>query len=563
MEKGKIMSTIRGIPAYVRGHWNKPNEGEYLSLKEITAYTASQAGSYVFMTASGIMTFTASYFCGAIMEIAAMDFYIINLIGTILGYVLMFLNPVGVLIYENHGQLTKKTKIFAHCGYMGQILLGIACYFIPAQSFEFIMKGFPQILGNSLLLGGITNYITWFIRKNFCAKHGRLKPFILAFGFPSAIIMSILPFLPLQEASYTTRLIVLHFGFTLMNYFYNGCINISGMVTFMTPNSQERQRLYSIVPIITGLIPSIINMFFPILIGTTGGYLSLKTYKIFVPIFSIIGAFIMLFIAKCKERIIEPPMEQRKKVKFWAGAKNVLKNKYFWITNISNLFTQWQYIVTGLLPWWFIYSLRMEWFSGIAANIVVVGMTLGNILCPIFTKKYQKKNILISARSVMILTVIGIAVAIHFENIYLFIIMMLLRNTILPVVDGVNAGLNADVLNYHQWTYGERADAMQGVFGWFLSPVNMVIGFFLPWLLKGVGFTSDWDVLYDTAILNHVFGIHAFLNIIGLICVTVPFFFYDLTKEKHDQCVKELKERVQTAEENASASEPDAVEVQA
>ena len=120
MTKAELFQKVKGVPAYVREHWNKPNEGEYLSLKEVTAYTVTQAGSYVFLTVSGIMTFSASYFCGAIMGLAALDFSIINLVGTIIGYILVFMNPIGVLIYENHGQLSPKMKIFAHCSYIGQ-----------------------------------------------------------------------------------------------------------------------------------------------------------------------------------------------------------------------------------------------------------------------------------------------------------------------------------------------------------------------------------------------------------------------------------------------------------
>ena len=132
-------------------------------------------------------------------------------------------------------------------------------------------------------------------------------------------------------------------------------------------------------------------------------------------------------------------------------------------------------------------------------------------------------------------------------------ISMFLKNTIAPIVDGVNVGLSADILNYHQWKYGERADAMSGVFGWFLNPINMAIGLIIPWMLKMVGFTSDWDVLYDTQILNNVFNIYTWGSVIGLVLVTIPFFFYDLTKEKHDMCVRELQERLKAIEESDSS----------
>lgn len=551
MTKTEIISTVKGLPNYVKSHWNTPNEGEFVSLKEFVAYTATQAGSYIFLTASGLLSFSASYFCGSIMGLSNMQFQLVNLISTIIGYVLMFMNPLSVLIYENHGELSPKMKIFAHLCYSGETVLGLLCYFIPMNALGF-MPGTPQIIANILFISGITNYITWAIRKKFCAKHGRLKPFILLCGIPAAIVMSLIPFLPIENLPSAYKLVILHGAFTLMNFFYNAYVGVNGLVTFMTPNSQERQRLHSIVPIITGLFPSIINMFFPVLIQSTGGYLNISTYKIFVPIFGFIGVFVSMAGIYCKERVIEVSAEKRKKVTFFNGAKNVLKNKYFWITNISNILGQWSAMVGSLLQFWFIYSLRREDLYGFAASFVVVGMTFGNILCPILTKKYQKKNILITFRGISLLTVFLMLFAVRIENPYVFMAAMFLRNTFQPVVDGINVGLGADIQDYHQWKYGERADSMAGVFGWFLNPINVVLGFIIPWLLSRVGFTSDWDVLFEQSILNNVFSIYTWATIISTVLMVIPFFFYDLTKEKHDLCVKELQERVKAVEEAES-----------
>jgi GPH family glycoside/pentoside/hexuronide:cation symporter/probable glucitol transport protein GutA len=544
MTKAEIIDKAKGLPGYVKNNWKKPNEGEYLTLKEMFAYTLAQGGTYVFSCVAMYITFSANYFCGAVMGIATLDFSVINIISTVLGYALMFMNPVNVLIYENHGRLTKKMKIFAHCSYLGKLIVGIGCYFLPQEMFESVINGLPQLVGNILVAGAIWDYIHWFIRRNFCAKYGRFKPFVLICGIPAAIMVSAIPFLPVQNMTYTNKLIVLHFAFTLMSYFYNNYIGINTLVTFMTPNSQERQKLHSIAPILSGLFSSIVTAIWPMIISSTGGYLSIKTYRIFIPIFVCIGTAMSLLAVFCKERIIEPPMEKRAQVTFFKGAKNVLKNKYFWITNISNVIGQWHGLVSNLLSWWFVYSLRMEWFSGIAGNLVVIGMTFGNILCPIMTKRFQKKNILITFRGITILTVLGIALAVKMESIAIFLIALFLKNTIAPVMDGVNIGLNADILTYHQWKYGERADAMSGVFGWFLNPINVAIGYIMPWLLSKVGFTSDWDVLFDSQVLNNVFNLYTWGSVIGLVLLTVPFFFYDLTREKHDMCVKELEERL-------------------
>lgn len=364
--------------------------------------------------------------------------------------------------------------------------------------------------------------------------------------------MSIIPYLPLQNLTgpnaYAIKLIILHFAFSFMGYFLNSFNVVGNLVTFMTPNSQERQRMYSIVPIVTGLVPSIIGIFFPMLIGLTGGYQKILTYKIFVPIFAILGVAVTFCTIKCKERIIEQHCDNRKKVKFWKGAKQVLSNKYLWITNIAGIMGLWSGLYGGILQWWFIYSLRMEWFYGIAANIVVVSMTLGNVLTPILTRKFQKKTILIWSRLIAIGTILLMLLAINIPNVIgsviLFMFAMFLRNGIGPVEGGVSSGIGPDIMDYHQWKYGERADSMCGVFGWFLGPISMVLGYVIPILKRGVGFTSDYDVLYNQGVLTQIFIYYIIFSIISTVMATIPFFFYDFTKEKHDLCIKELQERL-------------------
>ena len=212
-------------------------------------------------------------------------------------------------------------------------------------------------------------------------------------------------------------------------------------------------------------------------------------------------------------------------------------------------------MVGSLLQFWFIYSLRMEALYGVAANVVVVGMTFGNILCPILTKKFQKRNILIAFRGISLISIFLMLFAVRIENVYVFIAAMFLRNTFQPVVDGVNVGLGADIQDYHQWKYGERADSMAGVFGWLLNPITVVLGFIIPALLAKLGFTSDWDVLFDQTILNNVFNLYTWATIISTVLMVIPFFFYDLTREKHDMCVAELQARLRAIENEETESE--------
>ena len=120
----------------------------------------------------------------------------------------------------------------------------------------------------------------------------------------------------------------------------------------------------------------------------------------------------------------------------------------------------------------------------------------------------------------------------------------------------VNNGLQADILDYHQWKTGERADSASTMFSWFTNPIITAVGYIVPAVLAVKGFTSNWDVLFDTGIFQDVMRVYVFFTIIGVILTTLPFIFYDLTKAKHDKCIEELKARI-AEEETQQSSEED------
>ena len=328
---------------------------------------------------------------------------------------------------------------------------------------------------------------------------------------------------------------------------------------------EERQTMYSIVPIITGLVPSVIGMFFPVLIGTTGGFTELLTYKVFVPIFAVIGVAVTIFcMLQVKERIIEKPNENKQKVHFFKGVKNVLKNPHLWIINFSNLFGIWTALFSQILQWWFVYSIRLESWFGVASNVIVLSMTAGNLLTPFLIKKFEKGTILVWARIFSLLCVGLMYWAINMSSItvglVIFMFAALLKNLFSPIETGLLAGVTSDALDYHQWKYGERADNMMSIFGMLLAPVTMLLNLILPQLLANIGFSSDWDLLYNPQVITGVFNVYVILTSIGILCSTVPFFFYKLTKEQHAQCIKEMQERVGEVSFHAGQEAPETVE---
>ena len=541
----KLTDLIVGL----KENWNVPKPGEYTSIKEFLFYCLGIMGVCGFtFICNDTVAFTATYLCGSIFEIKMMDFTIITFISLAVKYLTLYVESISMTIFENLGHLSKEKTRKAIIAYAVCLGAGVVCYFIPSAPFEVIIKGLPQLVGNILVITGIGGPVNWFLRYKFCTKYGRYKPFLVTYGIPIAVITCLIPFVP-TTLPYTTKLVVLHFLFTLRSRFsalyYD---NPKAIVALLTPNSVERQKYYSFGAIFLGGLRSIFRIIFPIMIASTGGYLSVKSYQLFVPILSVFSFGMAFFMIGVKERVASN-RETTPKVEFGKSAKSLLKNKYFWIVNIAGVLGLWNAIADGVINYTLIYSLRIEWIVGIA-SIAGITSSLGNIAIPFLIKRFEKRTIIIWMRAVWALITAGYLLGLHFDNsVWILLFFIFLRSGISAGCGGLTDGLNADILDYHQWKTGERADNMINIFGWFTTPVSTALGFVAPALLKMVGFTSDWDVLFDSFIFGRAMRIYVYLGIVGLILCTIPFFWYDLTREKHDFYVAEIAAREAAAKE--------------
>ena len=561
--KDKVKSLAVNGYGFVKAHWNQPLDGEYLSIKEFLSYCFGNMGISAFTFLAGeTIAFTAGYFCGSIMGISLIDFSIISIIALIVRYATIYMEPLTMTVFENLGKIDKKTAKKCIIAYSITIVAGIACYCIPSTTWGMdvkIIKGLPQIVGNILVISGVGNFVNWFIRAKLCRKYGRYKPFMMLYGIPIALLTSLIPFVP-ASLEYTTKLVLLHALFTLRGRFsalYSD--NSLAIVAVITPNSVERQKVYSIGGIAIGLLRSIFRIIFPMMIVLTGGYLDVRSYQIFIPILSAISCAAGFMFGKVQERIAEN-YETKPKVKFSTAAKKLLKNKFFWIINICSIFETWNAYADGVMNYFLIYNLRLEWISGI---IGIVGITsvIGNLATPTLIKRFEKRTILVIVRVTWIIVTACYLVAIKLDSIALLVLFVFIRSALTACSNGISRSLNADILDYHQWKTGERADNMVTIFSWFTTPIGTVLGLIIPMFFKKVGFTSDWDVMYDSGIFQDVTTIYVIVAIIALTGSTIPYIFYNLTRAQHAQCVKEIRERVEAERQALDREKEVALEV--
>lgn len=527
---------------FLKLRWSTPAPGEKTNLKEFLSYCVGTLGICGFtFVCSEMVAFTAGYFCGSIMEIKLMDFTIITFIALVVKYATLYIESINMTIFENLGHLTSSKAKKAAAAYIICTVIGIAFYFVPSAPFDSIIKGLPGIIGNTLTVMGAGGLVNWYLRGKLCKKYGRYKPFMMIYGIPVTLITIAITFVP-TTLDYTVKLVLLHFLFTLRGRFTSiYCDNPTAIVALITPNMVERQKYYSIGGIFTGNLRSIFRIIFPILIVSTGGYLAVESYRVFIPILSVISLLIGLTFVKVKERVAVNQIETPK-IDFKKSAKSLFENKYFWIINLANTFALWNALADGVINYIFIYQLRIEWIVGII-SIINVTSAVGNILTPWLIKRFEKRTCILIMRSVWVVMIALYPVALKLQSVIMLMVIIFIRSAISAACNGITANMGADVLDYHQWKTGERADNMQSIFAWFTTPVATVLGLVSPWLLGKFGYTSDWDVLFDASIFSNIMYVYVFLTIGGLVISTIPYLFYNFTKAQHDKCVEEIRLR--------------------
>ena len=532
---------LNGID-YVKNRWSSPAKGEYTNLQEFLSYCFGTMGicGFTFLL-NDVVSFASGYFCGSIMEIKLMDFTVVSIIAMVVKYATLYIESISMTVFESLGQLDKKKAKTARIAYILCAAIGIGCYFIPSAPFESIIKGLPQIVGNMLTVMGVGGLFNWFLRSKLCKKYGRYKPFMMLYGIPVAIFTVTMAFVP-PTLNYTTKIVLLHLLVTLRGRFSAlYCDNPTAIVALITPNMVERQKYYSFGGIFLGFFRSIFRIVFPIMIVKTGGYLSITSYRVFVPVLALASIIMGFAFIKVKERVAVSTNDTPK-IDFKKSAKSLLSNKYFWIINLSNMFALWNMLADGVINFIFIYKMRIEWIIGFL-SIVGVTSVVGNLLTPVLIKRFEKRTCILFMRSVWTAVTACYLIALKLESIPLLLLLIFIRSAISAACNGITNNMTADVLDYHQWKTGERADNMQGIFGWFTTPIGTALGLVSPFLFAKFGYTSDWDVLFDTQIFNNIMNVYVVLTVVGLIISTIPYIFYNYTREQHDNCVEEIRQR--------------------
>lgn len=537
----KAVGAGKHLVTDVKTHWNKPHEGEYVSYKEFMAFVLGSGSSLNAYCTGGNLSFSAGcLFVGAIYGLKMMDFAMLGIVTMLLNYLFA---PFTMIITDNLGTPPKKTMRFINIANAVFTAVGILCFFVPQHYFESFMPALPQVVGTKFLIQVFSTYYNMLVLRTLSPKFGKYRSWIIAGIVPYMISMMILVWFPYETLSYHNKFWVMNLLFAFWSCFHSCFLQASNLQNVMSPNTNERTKIISIGSALSSEFPSVYNIIFPIFATMVGGITHINTYRIVVPV--LVGVMIpfVLFLAfGVKDRVVQEE-DHKPQVNMTKGFKEVLRNKYLWITNISSWVGTFSAGAINVVNMLIIYSMRADWAMGIIATI------LGTAYAPVFispwlVKKFGKKNLVLCCKYAPVFCSLLSVAGVLMNSLLVIVLGQYISTMFVSVISVVQPAMNADIWDYQQYISGERLDGCMGIFGYLASPITTVAAMTVPFVYGLIGFTSDWNILYDTTLRNNVFLVTIILSGITGVLSAIPYHFYDMTDERHEEMMDEIRGRL-------------------
>ncbi len=428
-------------------------------------------------------------------------------------------------------------------------------------------------IASSIFTIATTPLVSWLI-DNTRTRIGKFRPYLLILPLPmTACFFAIGQIVKIDD--YLTLIILFAVIFnilSLLNRLYTIAFNSIPQV--ISPNMNERMQLMSIGTFAISLGPTLANFIYPVIANRlyssegsmSDGVHSIGAYEWALPltaaIFMLLGVFLALGV---KERIVVPSAFRQKQT-FIEGCRKTVKNKYFWILNISNLLGVMKLTANGLALWYVAYDIAPELTArgmGDLASVTHSLVTLvlgtasvpGMLLAPLVINKIGKKKLIlisnfgIGAASIPMLFIPNSWAMLFIPNSWVHIVCVYVSTLFNSFQIVTGPACQAEINDFQQYETGDRIEGFLGQFGTiFLTAASMGTAFIGPAIQKSFGYIDDASVLYDNGVLFGITSRIAAVGLVSAVLAAIPYFFWDMTESKHKSIMEVLKIRAATAD---------------
>lgn len=482
-------------------------------------------------------------------------------------------------------------------GFGGISFLGVLGYWTGLSTTVYMMISYFKVsTGLVFFLGTVVGSIIGLIRapilsmiidnSNSKSGRGKFKPFLIWSAVGTAIFFGAIPFIPqalndivlfnvpipaIPIMSITasdvavSAAVILMFALMQIGITFHTLLNhaMLGIEQTISTNSQERANLVAFKGLISNIPSSVVNTLMPIIAGIffaeSGHQLNINLYRIVFP-FCAVGGIVLIMFAYygTKERVVVNK-KYRAKVTFLQGAKELSKNKYFWIITVFNIACGIR-LLSNITSWVAQFSFATSAGKTIAGlfntTLLMNVLILGMVFAPVLIKKFGKMKVLTVSNIGFTLMVLFQLLV--YKNPYLILLSALFQN-VFSGFQFISVMMVSDVLDYQQYKTGKRLEGFwQNYTGFIGTVVGLFTGLLLPLFLSfgGVGFGEDYNILLkDSVMRDNIYKYQTLLALLGSAVAAVPIFFYDLTEAKHANIVRVLK--IRAAADNFASGEPE------
>lgn len=568
-----VIDKVKDFGTEIKTHWNTPAEGKYVPYKEYKDVVIGVGANYTGSKVLEYIGFASS--CFLIMhhyKLPYLTFSVIGILNMPLGYISALM---WWYVCDNLGFLKKKMEKIFYAVYVGMMIFGISTIlfdysrlFDPTSKFITTLNGLEGLnatacfktFGTHFLYTGWVGARNIFWRKKLLPKYGRYKYGLYCDVVPKCIMVILIGWLPVYNIpDVATRVWVANLLFATYNVFGFGNV-LEECSKRISPNLQERIFVRSYPVKISHVFNSILAIVLPAIIGALRyEWADINMYRYVIPITFITAAVCTMVLAgRIKERIPQPPIEEKVNIKFWDGMFGVLKNKYLLINTIVGLIDS---LGNGMLPFVtivYFYTFRL---SGLPYSLLVALISFAgtppDLLSPYFLKRFSYKQIMVFYQLSRAIGFSIIACAMWFcgDNINLCgiicVVVMFFMEMTKTVPTTAGHDMNVRIGDYQMYLSGERLESFAGVFGWFTGPITSFVGLIIPLMLLKYGFNSNWDVLFIDSSRRNIIVVPIIVDVVGYFLMTIPYLFWDYDSRKQNMVMEVLKRRAEVTEKKA------------
>ena len=533
----KGVGMVKETVGKVRTYWKTPPLGNYMSFKEIAAYSGGGIGAYMIITlGTACLLGTGNTLLTSTLGVDYTDMYVLYVIAVLAN---IPLTGIRANIVDNTRSKAGKYRPY------------IVTMAIPAAIICNLMVWFPYNkldtwLGDGMIFGETRGYV---------AK--------------CAIILVLN--------------LLLHFFFY---FFYDAYENL---IHVLSPNTYERTYVSSVKSIVYSFAPTVVNLFTPIIASSLfkTNTTDIRVYRFLYPILTIGGILLCIVVYKHTEEKIVQARTHVIQIKFLDALKAVAKNKYFWIISLAGWIGFLESAYSNILAWLYNYGGACSGPEyGLMITIYGNASLWGMLFAPFCVRKWGKKAVLIVTNIfniVFILMMLPFLNELNGATIWLIMGCLWFNALMGSFMHILNPAVQADIRDYQQYKTGERIDGMFAAVGTIGTIITLATSSVIPKIYENGGLTKEnakivtsrpeilermlgdgktvgqileeqlangqnnyinaSSALYDTDVLLSLLKVLVVVAAVGAAMNVIPYIWYDFNERKQNSVIRVLKIR--------------------